>query len=99
MTAFNIVRFRVKPGQDKAFLDAHKNMPLLDGMVEGSIVKTGERAYCLVGKWTSMDKIVAARPKMIGILDDMRGMLEDLGGGLGVTDPISGDCVMELHKG
>ena len=99
MTAYNVVRFRVKTGQDRVFLDAHKNMPLLDGMIEGSMVKTGERAYCLVGKWQSMDKIVAARPKMIGILDNMRGMLEDLGGGLGVTDAISGDSVMELHKG
>ena len=26
MTAFNAVRFRVKPGQDQAFLDAHKKI-------------------------------------------------------------------------
>jgi len=26
MTAFNTVRFRVKPGHDQKFLDAHKNI-------------------------------------------------------------------------
>ena len=35
---------------------------------------------------------------MIAQLDRMRGMLEDLGGGLGVTDPVSGDAVVE-HTG
>ena len=39
---------------------------------------------------------VAVRPKMIGILDGVRGMLEDLGGGLGVTDPVSGPAVVEI---
>jgi hypothetical protein len=33
---------------------------------------------------------------MISILDEMRGMLEDLGGGLGVTDPVSGEVVAQF---
>ena len=33
---------------------------------------------------------------MIAILDGKRDLLEDLGGGLGVTDPVSGDAVLEL---
>ena len=33
---------------------------------------------------------------MIGFLDEVRGYLEDLGGGLGVTDPVSGNAVAEL---
>jgi hypothetical protein len=37
-----------------------------------------------------------ARPIMIGLLDCMRGYLEDLGGGLGVTDPVSGEVVVTL---
>ena len=32
---------------------------------------------------------------MIARLDEIRGLLEDLGGGLGVTDPISGETVFE----
>ena len=33
---------------------------------------------------------------MIATLDKFRGMLEDLGGGLGVTDPVSGTAVVDL---
>ena len=35
---------------------------------------------------------------MIAELDKFRSMLEDLGGGLGVTDPVSGDAVVELKS-
>ncbi len=33
---------------------------------------------------------------MIGILDTFRDDLEDLGNGLGLTDPVSGDVVLKL---
>jgi len=33
---------------------------------------------------------------MIGLLDGMREYLEDLGNGLGVTDPVSGEVVVTL---
>jgi hypothetical protein len=33
---------------------------------------------------------------MIGLLDSLREHLEDLGGGLGVTDPVSGEMVVKL---
>jgi hypothetical protein len=33
---------------------------------------------------------------MIATLDSFRDTLEDLGGGLGVTDPVSGPVVMAL---
>jgi hypothetical protein len=35
-------------------------------------------------------------PNMIATLDSFRDTLEDLGGGLGVTDPVSGPVVLEL---
>jgi hypothetical protein len=35
---------------------------------------------------------------MIALLDGLRDMLEDLGGGLGVTDPVSGDAVLKFAK-
>jgi hypothetical protein len=41
-----------------------------------------------------MTDLAAARPKMITTLDTFRDTLEDLGGGLGVTDPVSG---MSVH--
>ena len=98
MTAFNAVRFRVKPGREQEFLDAHKAANRgFPGMRRFSMVKTGEGAYCVIGEWTSFEKIVAARPGMIAILDSFRDCLEDLGGGLGVTDPVAGISVMELR--
>ena len=97
MTAFNIVRFRVKPGREEAFLEAHRKAdPTFKGFLRGALVKTGERAYCFVGEWDAFDSIAAARPEMIGLLDSFRDELEDLGNGLGVTDPISGDVVIDL---
>lgn len=97
MTTFNVVRFRVKPGRDEAFLDAHRRLnPQLRGMRRFSTIKTGDRAYCVIGEWESHEALVAARPVMIGMLDSFRDTLEDLGGGVGVTDPVSGDVVLEL---
>ncbi|MBI2719925.1 MAG: DUF718 domain-containing protein [Rhizobiales bacterium] len=96
MTAYNVVRFKVKPGQEKAFVEAHNNLQNLPGMIDAALIKTGERTYCMVGKWDKFDSIVAARPQMTPILDRIRGLLEDLGGGLGVTDPVSGEVVADF---
>lgn len=97
MSAFNAVRFRVKPGRDQDFLDAHRrverNWP---GLLHANIVKTGDQTYCIIAEWTDMEALAAARPMMIGTLDSFRDTLEDLGGGLGVTDPVSGPVVLEL---
>src|SRR5262249_39561285 len=99
MTAFNIVRVRVKPGREGEFVAAHQKASPADfaGFKRISLVKTGDRSYCIVGEWDNFQSIVAARPKMIAILDTMRETLEDLGGGLGVTDPASGEVVSEKY--
>ena len=97
MTAYNTVRFRVKPGREQAFIDAHKQInPTFKGFRGGALVKTGDRTFCFVGEWASMQKLADARPHMIGLLDSFRDHLEDLGGGLGVTDPVSGEAVVTL---
>jgi hypothetical protein len=97
MTAYNAVRFRVRTGQEEAFMDAHSLLPPLAGLREAVIVKTGERTFCFVGKWDDMRALENARPQMISMLDGFRHLLEDLGGGLGVTDPVSGEVVMNLR--
>jgi hypothetical protein len=97
MTAYNVVRFRVKPGCEQQFIAAHKiGDPGFKGFRQGALIKTGDRTFCLVGEWTSFAKIAGARPQMIGLLDSIRDFLEDLGGGLGVTDPVSGEVVASL---
>jgi hypothetical protein len=98
MTAFNAVRLRVKPGREQHFLDAHKKLsPDWGGLKHANIVKTGDRAFCIIAEWADMDSLVAARSAMIATLDSFRDDLEDLGGGLGVTDPASGPVVVTLR--
>jgi hypothetical protein len=97
MTAFNVVRFKVKPGNEQQFVEAHRTArPRFKGFLGGSLVKTGDQTFCMVGEWRNFQSIVNARPQMIALLDGLRGMLEDLGGGLGVTDPVSGDAVYKF---
>lgn len=97
MTAFNAVRFRVKPGRDQEFLDAHEKISVdWPGLKHVNMVKTGDRSYCIIAEWSDMDALAAARPNMIGTLNSFRDTLEDLGGGLGVTDPVSGPVVLAL---
>ena len=97
MTAYNVVRMRVKPGREQDFMSAGKAMASnFKGFRKGAMIKTGERSYCYVGEWNSMQDIVDARPEMIRDLDRWRDLLEDLGGGLGVTDAVSGEAVGEV---
>ena len=97
MTAFNAVRFRVKPGREQEFLDAHKKIETSwPGLIHVNMIKTGDRAYCIIAEWADMDALAKARPNMIATLDSFRDTLEDLGGGLGVTDPAAGPVVLAL---
>lgn len=98
MTAFNIVRFRVQPGQQQHFIDAHRKVrPDFKGFRGGVLVKTGEQTFCIIGEWASFKALAAARPQMIALLDTFRADLEDLGNGLGLTDPVSGEAVLRLR--
>lgn len=97
MTAFNVVRFKIKPGREEAFLDAHRQMDgSWPGMRHANIIKTGESRYCIIAEWDSMDALAAGRPQMISTLNSFRDTLEDMGSGLGVTDPVSGPVVLTL---
>ena len=96
MTAFNCVRFKVKPGRDREFLEAHARVNRSwPGLRSANLIKTGERDYCIIGEWDDMDSLAAARPHMAATLDTFRDTLEDLGGG-NVTDPVAGPVVLEL---
>ena len=99
MSAFNIVKFRVKPGREDEFLDAHRNGKAnFPGLDRGVIIKTGDRTYCVIGEWADMATVAKAREKMIATLNSFRETLEDLGGGLGVTDAASGPVVLDLKR-
>jgi hypothetical protein len=97
MTAFNVVRMRVKPEFVDDYVKFHQGRELneMEGMQKLTVVKTGDRDFCVIGKWSGMEALAAARPKMIAMLDQFRDQLDDLGNGLGVTDPVSGEAVVE----
>jgi hypothetical protein len=88
---------RVKPGHEEAYLTMHRERSLegMQGMKAIHVIKTGARDFCVIGEWTGMEALAAARPAMIALLDQFRDQLEDLGGDLGVTDPVSGEAVVE----
>jgi hypothetical protein len=98
MTAINVVRFRVRPGMEEAFLAAHRdgkaNWP---GLTRGIIIDAGEQRYVLIGEWADLPTLADARPRMIATLDTFRHTLEDQGSGLGVTDAVSGEVVLTLN--
>jgi hypothetical protein len=97
MQVYNVVRFKVKQGEESAFLDAHRDgKAKWPGLEHGVIIKTGEQTFCLIGTWSSQDAMVAARSAMIKTLDSFRSVLEDQGNGRGVTDAVSGAVVLDL---
>lgn len=99
MSAFNVVKFRVKPEQENRFLDAHRdNKANWPGLSRGVMIKTGDRTYCLIGEWADTAAMAQARGKMIETLDGFRETLEDLGGGHGVTDAVSGPVVLAFGR-
>jgi NAD(P)-dependent dehydrogenase (short-subunit alcohol dehydrogenase family) len=52
MAAFNAVRFRVKPGRDQDFLDAHRSVHAdWPGLTRANIIKTGDHSYCIIAEW------------------------------------------------
>ena len=99
MTAFNTVRFRVKLGRDKDFLDAHESV-LRDwpGVRCIHMIKTGEQNYCLIAEWPDLETLGKARRQMIETLNSFRDVLDDIGEGKGLTDAVSGPVVLELRS-
>ena len=91
MTAFNAVRFHVKPGRNRDFVDAHRQAPHdWPRLRRVNLIQNSEQTYCIIGEWDDMDAMAAARPHMIATLDTFRDMLD------GDTDPVSGPVVLEL---
>lgn len=98
MTAMNVVHMRVKPGKDAEFQRLHQEMntPAMKGGRNFWLIQVGERDYVIVGEWDSHAALAAARPQMIASLDKVRPLLEDLGGGRGLTEPWSGE--VKVHQ-
>ena len=94
-TFMNVVRFQVKPEFKDLIVSKFAEFERPSGYQMGRLIQTGEVTYCSVGEWDSQESLVNARPAMIGFLDSVRHMLDEINPELGVTDPVSGPVVME----
>ncbi len=57
MTAFNVVRFRVKSGQQEHFIAAHRAVRhKFKGFRGGALVRTGEQTFCIIGEWANFEE-------------------------------------------
>ena len=97
MSAFNVVRFRTKPGRAEEFIEAHRKAAAdWPGLKHANLVQVGERGFCLIAEWKDEKSLVAARPKMVEALNSFRDCLEVISPKLGVTAPMSGPVVLKM---
>ena len=99
MSAFTIVRFQARPDQVEAFERIYCNIDrAMPGLKRFVLVKTGDRSYCSIGEFETFDHIVGARTTMRANLDQFRDLLDPFDETLGVTDPVSGEAVMDVVR-
>ena len=92
----NVVRFRVKPEFKDVIVSKFAAFERPSGYQMCLLIQTGEFTHCSVGEWDNQESLVNARLAMIGFLDSVRHMLDEVTPALGVTDPVSGPVVIEL---
>ena len=98
MTFVNVVHMRVRPDRQAEYVEIHRDFQpsSIAGCLRFELVQSGERDFIVIGEWEDREALVAARPQMIANLDRLRPILEDLGGGRGVTEPWSGEVALHL---
>jgi heme-degrading monooxygenase HmoA len=101
MTAFGIVRFRGKPGSDKAVVDRLRTVaattPEPEGFRKNTTVQIGPQLYCGIIEWDSFEALANARLSSRIFLDGFRDLLADLGD-VGVTFAVSGEAICEFAR-
>ena len=83
----NAERFIAKKGMEAEFVTKFEDMDHT-GLSQSYLIKTGERTFTGIGSFNTEQDLIEARPTMIGNLDSVRGLLEEISPELGVTDPV-----------
>ena len=95
----NVVRSKIKQDKKDEYMkklrEFFDNMKGTEGLISMKQIQTGPNTYCVVGEWQSENAIAKARPKMIGGLETVRPLLDEISPELGVTDPVSGPVILE----
>ena len=95
----NVVRSKVKEDKKDEYIKKLKeffdSMKGTDGLISMKQIITSSNNMCIIGEWKDEQSIAKARDKMIAGLDSVRPLLEEISPELGVTDPVSGQVIME----
>ena len=83
------VRFLVKEGEMDACLNAAKSLPNC-GELHCYWYQTGDNALAVNSIFESEEALMAARPKMIENLNQIRHLLKEISPEFGITNPVSG---------
>ena len=95
MKYMNIVKFKVKKDRVNDYIEVLNNQPNWKGNVESRTIQTGDNTFCAYGLWESKEAMENQMESMVGWLDTVRDMLEEVSPELGVTDPVSGPVIWE----
>ncbi len=96
MTAFNAVKFDVKPECVTDFIALTASFDLVPGCIRRVMIRTGATTFCTIGEWNSTQDLIDGRAASINNLEKMRPMLNEISETLGVTDAVSGETVYDL---
>ena len=91
----SVVKFIVKEGEDSNFTDSMKKFVNPEGVISRKVIKTGDYSYCSMVEWVNEESLANARQQMIAYLDTVRDLLEEISPELGVTDPASGQVIID----
>jgi len=92
------VRFKVNEDNRDAFIGALKtfNPKDFDGAISHQVIDSGNGRFASSIEWENQNALVSVRPDLIKFLDSARHLLEKISPELGLTDPISGEIVIEV---
>ena len=86
------VRFLVKEGCVDEFIRMHNSPDKIyqKGIgIKQYMTQTGYRTFTWIGLFEPEDQIASLRSHLVGELDKLRGLLEEISSELGLTDPAS----------
>jgi hypothetical protein len=98
MTAYGIVRTRIKAGREQELFNLIGQQRQPKGLRRNVFVRLGGDRYCSLLEWDSYQALVNGRVEGRKVMDAIRHLLEDMGGDLGVTYPVSGEAIYEFQR-
>ena len=92
------VHFKVNEDNRDAFIAALKTLNPKDynGAISHQVIDAGNGRFASSIEWENQNALVSVRPDLIKFFDSARPLLEEISPELGLTDPISGEIIIEV---